>query len=414
VHHYDADGIASGAIAQNAFRLANKPYRAKWIKKLDDVAIEELSKEQELIFTDLGGGNPRVNELKDVVIIDHHQTEGVKKTQINPLLHSIDGGTELSAAGAAYCVFGNDVEVALVGAVGDMMHPFTGMNRWVLFQGVKEGKVTIENDLCFYGRYSRPLAQFLIYADDPYVPGIAYNEEGARRLLNELGVQEKDGDKWAHYGDLAEADKRKLISSLADILLNYNMIEKAEALIGESYVFTKRPKISGTYEANEFSTLLNACGRHGKAEIGVGVCLGDEAAILEANALLQYHKKKIREGIEFAKAKMQDLGKYQFLDGRGIIDEGIIGIVCGMAINPLSTKSMIGISLGENGDIKVSGRGTKRLVAQGLNLGQIMKAATAEVGGVGGGHRIAAGASIPVGSLNAFLRSVGGHLNEKS
>ena len=80
-------------------------YRRECIKKLDDAAIERYLKEEETIFVDLGGGNTRVNELKDTVIIDHHQTDGITKPQANPMLHGIDGGNELSASGTAFCVF---------------------------------------------------------------------------------------------------------------------------------------------------------------------------------------------------------------------------------------------------------------------------------------------------------------------
>src|SRR4030095_5403352 len=96
VHHYDADGLSSGALVAGAFLDEGRKVRRDCIKKLDDFAIERYLKEKELIFVDLGGGNRRVNELKDVLIIDHHQTEGVEKTQVNPLLHGLDGGTELS------------------------------------------------------------------------------------------------------------------------------------------------------------------------------------------------------------------------------------------------------------------------------------------------------------------------------
>jgi len=410
VHHYDADGIASGAIAQSAFKHANKPYRARWIKKLDENAINEFRNEKEIIFCDLGGGNRQVNELNDVVIIDHHQTEGIGKLQVNPLLHGIDGGTELSAAGAAYCVFRNDLEIAVVGAVGDMQRPFVGMNRWILEQGIEQKKVVVENDLCFYGRFSRPILQFLVYSDDPYVPGISYNEQGAKKLLQDLRIEEKEGDKFRKYGDLNNTEKTALISSLANLLLNYNMIEKAENLIGESYVFPNRKMENSTYEANEFATLLNACGRHGKAEIGVGVCMGDEASYLEAHALLQYHRKKIREGIDFAQSHVQDFGKFYFIDGREVIDEGIIGIVCGMLIRPNSTKPIFGFSLGENNDIKLSGRGTKKLISDGLNLGNMIKNAIEKTQGAGGGHKIAAGASIPRDKMNDFLVEIGKQL----
>jgi RecJ-like exonuclease len=408
VHHYDADGIAAGAIIQSAFRLANRPCRARWIKKLGDAEIESLSGEKEVIFADLGGGNNRVNELNDVLIIDHHQTDGIAKFQINPLLDGIDGGTELSSSGSAYCVFRNDVEIAVVGAVGDMQYPLKGMNRWVLAEGEKEGRIRTEMDLCFYGRFSRTLLQFLAYSDDPFVPGVSYNEDGARKVLVETGIAEGDGERWRKYCDLSESEKKTLVSALANTLVQYNMAEKAASLIGESYVFPHKPVDSGTYEANEFSTMLNACGRHGKADIGVKVCMGNPEAMQDAGALLQLHRRMIREGIVFAHANIQDMGKFFFMDARGIIDEGIIGIVCGMALPPLAKKPVLGFSLGEDGGIKISGRGTKRLVAEGLNLGTLMKECGAATGGVGGGHRIAAGASIPKDGLNVFLSKAGG------
>ncbi len=296
-----------------------------------------------------------------------------------------------------------------------MQSPFLGMNSFLLAEGVKRKDVTVEKDLRFYGRYSRPILQFLLYSDDPYVPGISYNEEGAKRIIAESGIdsEERKGGKPITYGQLNNEKKKKLISALANALIDKNMINKAEELIGESYVFPNRGEGNGTYEANEFSTLLNACGRHNKAEIGVGVCMGDDTSYLEANALLQYHRRKIREGIDFAKSNIQDFGKFFFIDGRGIIDEGLIGIVCGMIINPMSDKPILGISLGENNDVKVSSRGTKRLIAKGLNLGLIIKEVTGRIGGVGGGHRIAAGAAIPRDKLGNFLEEIGKELDKR-
>lgn len=61
------------------------------------------------------------------------------------------------------------------------------------------------------------------------------------------------------------------------------------------------------------------------------------------------------------------------------------------------------MSLEDSGKIKLSARGTKKLVEQGLNLGKILAESCAAVGGVGGGHNIAAGATIPNGKLEEFL-----------
>ncbi|HSB47231.1 MAG TPA: DHH family phosphoesterase [Candidatus Bilamarchaeum sp.] len=407
VHHYDADGLSSGALVCSAFIDEGKKFRRECIKKLDDAAIERYlaSGEKEIIFVDLGGGNRRVNELKDAVIIDHHQTDSIEKPQANPLLFGIDGGDELSAAGTAFCVFRKRADLAIVGAVGDMQHPLKGMNRWVLAQGLESGEAAVEEDLKMYGRYSRPLVQFLAYCDEPVLPGITYREDRAAEFLNEAGIR-FEGRK---YMDLDVEEKRSLVSAIARLLISSGRLEGAESLMGESYVFPKRPK-DETYEASEFSTLLNACGRHSRPEVGLKVCLGDAEALSEARALLALHRKMLREGIEFAQGGVQDFGAFKFLDGRGKIDEGIVGIVCGMVMRQGWAEPIIGIAEGEGGTIKVSGRASRAQVAAGMNLGELMKAGCQRAGGAGGGHKIAAGASIPEEKLNEFLLAAGEYL----
>ena len=54
-------------------------------------------------------------------------------------------------------------------------------------------------------------------------------------------------------------------------------------------------------------------------------------------------------------------------------------------------------------ETKVSGRATGPLVSSGLDLSAVMGEAARAVGGDGGGHDIAAGATIPVGEEAAFI-----------
>lgn len=393
IHHYDADGISSGAIVKSAFM--GRKHRISAMKKIDDAAIEMLMKEKEIIFVDLGN-NERVRELKDVLLIDHHQIKNHGKPQINPLLYGLDGGRELSSSGTAYFVFKEHADLGLVGALGDMQYPLEGANRIMCEQGIVKGEIIKSIDLNFYGRFSRPLVQFLAYSDEPYIPGISYREENAQKLLEDLGITLKKEGEWRVYADLNLEEKKKLVSAISEILAQNG---RKWTLIGEVYDLPKRPKRSVLYDANEFSTLLNACGRHGKPELGIAVCLGDEAAYLEASSFLALHKKMIREGIEFARAHLTDLGQFLFLDARGIIDEGIIGIVCGMILQN-SEKPIIGIALAENGELKVSSRAGKQ---SGLDMGKVMSKAAAKVRGVGGGHAMAAGAGFKAEKLNEFL-----------
>jgi len=410
VHHYDADGITSGAITQDAFIKRNQKFRSYPTKKLDDAVIEEINNEKEIIFVDLGGGNKRVNELQDVVIIDHHQTEGVDKLQANPLLFGVDGGSELSASSTAALVFESRYELGVVGAVGDMMYPLIGLNRLLLERGVKEQSLEVKNELRLYGRYSRPLVDFLAYSDEPFIPSLAHSPENCEKFLSDLGIELAENEKWKKYSELTFEEKKKLISALTKLLIDKNMKWAASALVGETYLIPERLSQPASYDAAEFSTILNACGRHHKPEVGIDLCLNLKGSYQQALELLKKHKLAIREGVGFAKQNINDLGPFYLIDARGVIEDSIIGIVCGM-VSGGKTKPILGAATTETG-LKISSRGTKKQIDAGLNLGALMSACTKEVGGVGGGHKIAAGANIPPDSLNSFLLCAGKFLRQ--
>ena len=65
-------------------------------------------------------------------------------------------------------------------------------------------------------------------------------------------------------------------------------------------------------------------------------------------------------------------------------------------------KPLIGFNAGSD-NTKVSSRGTRKLVQRGLNLSTVMREASTQVGGSGGGHDIAAGAVIPRGKEKQFV-----------
>ncbi|RZN16451.1 MAG: DHH family phosphoesterase, partial [Methanosarcinales archaeon] len=59
--------------------------------------------------------------------------------------------------------------------------------------------------------------------------------------------------------------------------------------------------------------------------------------------------------------------------------------------------------------VKVSARGNQDLVRRGLNLAKALSTAAKKVEGTGGGHDIAAGATIPSTAKDEFII----HLNEE-
>ena len=57
----------------------------------------------------------------------------------------------------------------------------------------------------------------------------------------------------------------------------------------------------------------------------------------------------------------------------------------------------------DENEIHISCRGTQWLVANGLDLGNAMKKITDDLGGHGGGHKIAAGATLSIDKGKEFL-----------
>ncbi|MCL6088849.1 MAG: DHH family phosphoesterase [Candidatus Marsarchaeota archaeon] len=411
VNHYDCDGLTSGAIVCAFLEERKIPYRINTIRKLDEAVLNEIRREPELVFTDLGGGSDGVQELGgEVVIFDHHPPAPKNaRLQLNPHMFGIDGGTQMCGATTAYWSLRTLPEAAIVGAVGDVQSPMQGPNRLLLQELQKAGAVQAPIDLKMYGRISRPLPQLLAYADDPYLPGLSGHDERCAQFLESLGKgfgKKSGGEGWKTYSELAPEERKKLIGALAVHIAEVSGGKfPASRLVGEVYLFPRFASTPELYEAGEFSTLMNACGRHEQPQLGIDICLGRAGALEKGTALLALHRRLLREGVEFAYASARDWGPFLFLDGRGVIDDGIIGVVAGMLYPGGRQKPILAIALDQSGQIKISTRGTKKLVGMGLNLGMALREACTPLGGAGGGHAIAAGAGLPPDKLDEFLKT---------
>src|SRR5207249_8668227 len=95
----------------------------------------------------------------------------------------------------------------------------------------------------------------------------------------------------------------------------------------------------------------------------------------------------------------------QFFHAADRIRDTVVGIAASLALNREGAAKdlpIIAFAQAEDG-IKVSARTTRELVARGLDLAAIMQEASKAVGGYGGGHHAAAGATIPPGTEQRFL-----------
>lgn len=424
VTHIDADGLAAGAIAAQTLERLGKHFSVECVKQLDEQVLKRLKNENhELVwFTDLGSSiSVEANELNKIITDHHVCPDGADfPFHLNPHLFGLDGSDQISGAGVTYLVSRSinrknmDLSsIAIVGACGDLQDrkqcKFIGWNQKILRDGDKADVVKAKVDIRYFGRETRPIYKMLQYSNDPFIPGLSGREEACISFLQDTSINMKDRDSWRKWVDLSKEERRKIISKIVQLLLSKGFGHKLTMrIIGEVYVLVKEAIGTETHDAKEFATLLNATARYGKPDVGINVCRGDRDEWLrKAQNLLQGHRHNLVEGLQFAKE--EGVEKREFLQffhaGTGIRDT-IVGIVTNMLLNSEEIGSdlpLIGFAEAENGDIKVSARGTEELVERGLDLSLAMHKAAKSLNGAGGGHNIAAGATIPKGKEEEFL-----------
>ena len=181
-------------------------------------------------------------------------------------------------------------------------------------------------------------------------------------------------------------------------------------MFGEVYTLLAEERKTELRDAKEYSTLLNACGRHDASEIGVQVCLGNRGeALMQAKRLLEKHRRDLREGIDYLTQKgVEKTSSFYYFDSEGAIKESLIGVIEGMAygariIPPDKPVLAFAADRDDPGFLKVSSRANWGLVRAGIHLGKAMDECSSALGGEGGGHDIAAGARIPKDKKQEFL-----------
>ena len=434
--HIDADGLTSAAVASTALERAGIAHEVCFKKQLDDAEIADLAAREfdTVLFTDFGSGQLDAIAAHEAagdfepVIADHHQpADAETEYHLNPLLSGIDGASELSGAGAAYVLAralaaADDREydtdnrdlaaLAVVGAVGDMQAvdgELVGANRAIVEEGAAAGVLEEGTDLALYGKQTRPLPKLLEYASEVRIPGITNDQQGAISFLQDLPVElQADGD-WRRWVDLSDEEKRTVASALLQRAITRGVpANKAERLVGTTYTLTREQPGTELRDASEFSTLLNATARYERADVGLAVCLGDRGdAFDRARRLLSNHRRNLSEGLETVKQQGVEREEYvQWFDAGEEIRETIVGIVAGMALGVDGVdpdRPILAFARKNDEETKVSSRGTGRLVGRGLDLSAVMGEASRAVGGDGGGHDVAAGATIPAGEEESFV-----------
>jgi RecJ-like exonuclease len=375
-----------------------------------DKGLERVSKEENelIIFTDMGSGQIETIEKMDCksIIIDHHQYLKEKTSentiQINANLFGINGNYEACGATLSFA-FANTIDInnkdlvylAIAGATGDKQYinGFRGFNKEIIEDGVKDGFLKENVGLKLNGN---SLFYSIFYSIDPFYSGLSGNKDGISELFKKLNL-----DKNAKLEGLDSEIITKLNSYLILKLIN----KGCEKNILDTVIRKRYWSDVLNSELERFADLLDSCGKGGNRGLGLEICMGNKKSVEEAEKLEKEYKEKILEELlRLEKEGFKEKKSFRYFYSK---DSSLGGVIGGIAANFILDKEKPLISLVKKDDeIHISCRGNQYLVSKGLDLGLAMNKAAKKLNGHGGGHKIAAGATIDIDKEETFLDTV--------
>jgi single-stranded-DNA-specific exonuclease len=399
ISHNDADGLTSAGIMAQALLRAGIRFQLSIAARLDEAVIEEVngstSPGELVIFCDMGSGySDLVGKVAvDVVVLDHHKPVGVSPAQavVNAHTVGIDGATDISASGTCYLVAremgaeNTDLAgLAIAGAVGDKQL-FRSANAFILDEALKAGVVSVRKGLKVG---DGNLSEVLTYSTEPFLD-ITGDPEKVREFLGGLGLS-------GRIEELSDEGVSKLVNAVALKLARKASPEAVEAVIGDIYILN-RELVPNVYD---FISILNTCGKMKVYGLAVGLCMKDPGVLEEALALSREHQQNLARSI---REEIEKIRKGENLWYINTVDALSTGTLASTVVRYLHPELPFICVNESEGILKVSGRGTRELVSRGLDLSFALREAAGAVGGNGGGHSVASGASIPLGTAEEFL-----------
>ena len=396
VSHFDTDGVTSAAIFSKTLERLGKQFSIKIIKQLSPEEIKNFPKEKTIVLLDLGSGSIKhLEETKQkIFVIDHHEIKDKNLPSniimINP--HLLEEYEDLCASELTY-LFSRTVSeenknlshLSIIGMIGDTMEKEISKTREKI---IREADVKIKKGLLLYPS-TRPLDKALEYSARPFIPGVTGDSKGTFELLKEAGIERTSKG----FKALIDLDDNEMKSLATSIMLRLSSREYKDYL-GNLYLIKLFNKIE---DAREISAMINACGRMGKPELALMLCLGNLNARKKAERLYVKYRQYIISGLKSIDKNEKIIGReYVIINTKDKIKDTLIGTLTSiLSFSKVYKEGTIIIAMAyDNDNIKVSTRMAGRNNDSSKNLKEIMDSVTCLVGGESGGHKKAAGCVI--------------------
>ncbi len=388
--HYDVDGVCSAGIIAAKLLEMGKRFHISFLRNADREVILEIAKdESSIILTDLGSS--LVNDLRgNVLILDHHKPQGDSEDviHINPHLFGYDGSIEATATTMAY-MLASDRKYArcfLAGILGDKQYlpgkgP-VGLNRRI----VDMLDVAIEYEIPLFG----DVADAIFYSVEPFYPGLSGRMDNIEKALKRIGISPT-----ATVESLSEAEKIRLGSYLSLNLIKNSKIPDAGKLIVDLDF-----NLNGSIRY--LTELIDSACRTDNQSVALAYVLGEQESFERMEVLRRDYRAQVIDELYNVLERVESLSHVQYFYTRSSYLASTVATIS--TIYLLDPKKVtLALHAGER--VSVSAR-VHRSMMDLIDIGSIMRKVSSELGGSGGGHRMAAGATVPRGSEFEFVKRV--------
>ncbi len=422
----DPDGVAAGNILARCLEYYDAPFHLVFDGPPEQEDLEELNNQDYDLFVFLDQGTGQLDMIeehllendRDVLILDHHPGEvqghpGL--THLNPHQYGLDGTDDISASGVVYLVvekvdkdFKPLSEMAILGALGDRQlksSGFSGLNEMIVREAVDRNYLMVREGLKLDGR-TLPLMESIKHSVRPFLLGLSGNENAVKELLDDVGLE--------HDVLLDELDRDEEKELLEGILETIEVEPKEnirDSLWGNVYT----PKVKqavGPKTINEYVTMLDACEKLDRIEVGFSALLGNEDSREEALETLREYQELMIGTLNWLlenRDRIKTTPQIRYIDVEDRLETQMIGETLSIAIESGlidMDRPVLGLTTGED-QIKVSARARAEYAeSEGVDIGKVLHGVSKDLGGSGGGHNVAAAARIPLERKDAFLKKV--------
>ncbi|HTP56163.1 MAG TPA: DHH family phosphoesterase [Thermoplasmata archaeon] len=414
VYHYDGDGIAAASALVRALGRLGYPVQATSLVGVERERMGALCEQTSgpLIVVDTGASwlDLFAKNRHPVIVLDHHRYPGCPDPPalpehvafVNPLDWGVDGMNEMCGSTLSW-LFGVFLDPAnwdaavwgLSGAIHDRQHVggFRGLNATLVDEAIRRGLIERRRGVALFGR---TVGEAVAGSVDPYLRGLSGRPEAAAAFVRSVGL-----DPTRRPPDLSTDESQRLAAALKERLADASVLPEFVTMVDAERWFV--PSLG--LDAEEVSNLQNAAGRVGVPGIGVAFSLGDPAAVARAHAAEAEWRAGLLKGLRrIEDGAIHDMAHLRWFESP---ETPLAGTQAGLAMTYLLRPDVPVFVFSDHGaePTKVSSRGLVRQVERGLDLATVCRTAAGSVGGEGGGHRVASGATIPPGTREKFLES---------